>query len=128
MLITHDLGVVAEVADDVVVMYAGRIVERGPVQALFNEPQHPYTVGLLGSIPRLDTAHQRLASIEGQVPAPQQLPRGCSFADRCPFALAACRVDTPALRDVGERHQSACLRAPLDPDQLLASASEEATA
>jgi peptide/nickel transport system ATP-binding protein len=128
VLITHDLGVVAEVADDVVVMYAGRIVERGPVQALFNAPQHPYTVGLLGSIPRLDTTHQRLASIEGQVPAPQQLPRGCSFADRCPFALAACRVDTPALRDVGERHQSACLRAPLDPDQLLAPATEEATA
>jgi peptide/nickel transport system ATP-binding protein len=128
VLITHDLGVVAEVADDVVVMYAGRIVERGPVQALFNAPQHPYTVGLLGSIPRLDTMHQRLASIEGQVPAPQQLPRGCSFADRCPFALAACRVDIPALRDVGERHQSACLRAPLDPEELLVPATEEATA
>jgi peptide/nickel transport system ATP-binding protein len=128
VLITHDLGVVAEVADDVVVMYAGRIVERGPVQALFNAPQHPYTVGLLGSIPRLDTTHQRLASIEGQVPGPQQLPKGCSFADRCPFALAACRMDIPALRDVGERHQSACLRAPLDPDQLLAHGTEEATA
>jgi peptide/nickel transport system ATP-binding protein len=128
VLITHDLGVVAEVADDVVVMYAGRIVERGPVQALFNAPQHPYTVGLLGSIPRLDTTHQRLASIEGQVPGPQQLPKGCSFADRCPFALAACRMDIPALRDVGERHQSACLRAPLDPDQLLAHGTEETTA
>jgi peptide/nickel transport system ATP-binding protein len=128
VLITHDLGVVAEVADDVVVMYAGRIVERGPVQALFNAPQHPYTVGLLGSIPRLDAAHQRLASIEGQVPGPQQMPRGCSFADRCPFALAECRVDIPALRDVGERHQSACLRAPLDPDQLLAPATEETPA
>jgi peptide/nickel transport system ATP-binding protein len=128
VLITHDLGVVAEVADDVVVMYAGRIVERGPVQALFDAPQHPYTVGLLGSIPRLDTTHQRLASIEGQVPGPQQLPKGCSFADRCPFALAACRMDIPALRDVGERHQSACLRAPLDPDQLLAHGTEETTA
>ncbi len=118
VLITHDLGVVAEVADEVVVMYAGRIVERGPVDALFNEPQHPYTVGLLGSIPRLDAAQTRLASIEGQVPGPTQLPQGCSFADRCPFALAECRADKPALRDVGERHQSACIRAPLDPDQM----------
>ncbi len=125
VLITHDLGVVAEVADEVVVMYAGRIVERGPVDALFNQPQHPYTVGLLGSIPRLDAAQTRLASIDGQVPAPTHLPPGCSFADRCPFALAECRLAKPALRDVGERHQSACLRAPLDPDQLLRVQTEE---
>lgn len=128
VLITHDLGVVAEVADEVVVMYAGRIVERGPVHALFNEPQHPYTVGLLGSIPRLDTEHKRLASIEGQVPTPMQMPPGCSFADRCPFALAECRIAPPPLRDVGQGHQSACLRAPLDPLQLLAGRAEEALA
>ena len=128
VLITHDLGVVAEVADEVVVMYAGRIVERGPVDALFNQPQHPYTVGLLGSIPRLDAAHTRLVSIEGQVPGPMQLPQGCSFADRCPFALAECRIAKPALRDVGERHQSACLRAPLDPEQLLQVQPEESLA
>lgn len=128
ILITHDLGVVAEVADEVVVMYAGRIVERGPVDALFNRPQHPYTVGLLGSIPRLDTEHRRLASIEGQVPGPTQLPPGCSFADRCPFVLAQCRVSRPALRDVGEGHQSACLRAPLDPEQLLQVQAEEVVA
>jgi len=119
VLITHDLGVVAEVADEVVVMYAGRIVERGPVEALFHEPQHPYTVGLLGSIPRLDGAHKRLASIDGQVPAPTDMPPGCSFADRCPFVLAQCRIAPVPLRGVGEGHQSACLRAPLDAAQLL---------
>ena len=88
ILITHDLGVVAEVADDVLVMYAGRVVERAPVRALFEQPQHPYTVGLLGSIPRLEGEQRRLASIEGQVPSPLRLPAGCRFADRCPFADA----------------------------------------
>lgn len=126
VLITHDLGVVAEVADEVVVMYAGRIVERGPVHTLFNEPQHPYTVGLLGSIPRLDVEHQRLASIEGQVPTPMQMPPGCSFADRCPFVLAQCRLSRPQLRDVGPGHQAACLRAPLDPAVLLDQHTHEA--
>src|SRR5450631_3161626 len=92
ILITHDLGVVAEVADDVVVMYAGRVVERAPVQALFDAPQHPYTVGLLGSIPRLDADRPRLAAIEGQVPNPLHPPTGCAFADRCPFADALCRA------------------------------------
>jgi peptide/nickel transport system ATP-binding protein len=120
VLITHDLGVVAEVADEVVVMYAGRVVERGPVQALFNEPQHPYTVGLLGSIPRLDSEQQRLASIEGQVPSPTQRPPGCGFADRCPFADAACHASVPPLRSVGLQHESACFKAPLDPTVLLA--------
>jgi len=119
VLITHDLGVVAEVADDVVVMYAGRVVERGPVQEIFAEPQHPYTVGLLGSIPRLDTEQQRLASIEGQVPSPMQLGSGCSFAERCPFSDAACRESVPALRAVGQLHWSACFKAPLDPAKLL---------
>ncbi len=128
VLITHDLGVVAEVADEVVVMYAGRVVERGPVLALFDEPQHPYTVGLLGSIARLDVQQDRLTSIEGQVPAPTALPPGCSFADRCPFVLAQCRTAVPPLRDVGDRHQSACLRAPLDPTLLLAGSTEEALA
>lgn len=119
VLITHDLGVVAEVADEVVVMYAGRVVERGPVQALFNEPQHPYTVGLLGSIPRLDADQQRLASIEGQVPSPTQRPPGCGFAERCPFADAVCHASVPPLRDVGALHQSACFKAPLEPAVLL---------
>ena len=125
VLITHDLGVVAEVADEVVVMYAGRIVERAPVAALFDQPQHPYTVGLLGSIPRLDVKRERLASIDGQVPPPNQRPVGCGFADRCPFVDAACRASLPPLRDLGEGHASACFKAPLDPDQLLAPACNE---
>jgi len=128
VLITHDLGVVAEVADEVVVMYAGRVVERGPVQALFDEPQHPYTVGLLGSIARLDAQQDRLTAIDGQVPGPTALPPGCSFADRCPFAVAQCRAAVPPLRDVGDRHQSACFRAPLDPTLLLAEAPQEVMA
>ena len=120
ILITHDLGVVAEVADDVVVMYAGRVVEQAPVAALFEAPQHPYTVGLLGSIPRLDAQRTRLASIEGQVPNPLWRRTGCSFAKRCPFADARCRAEEPALREVGARHQSACWKAPLDPEVLMA--------
>ena len=120
ILITHDLGVVAEVADEVVVMYAGRVVERAPVQALFDAPQHPYTIGLLGSVPRLDVQRRRLAAIEGQVPIPLQRGAGCGFADRCPFADARCRAEAPALREVGAQHQSACWKAPLDPQVLMA--------
>ena len=120
VLITHDLGVVAEVADDVVVMYAGRVVERAPVQALFDEPQHPYTVGLLGSIPRLHGQATRLAAIDGQVPSPLRLPPGCRFAQRCPFADATCRAEAPPLRELGGGHASACWKAPLDADALLA--------
>ena len=126
VLITHDLGVVAEVADEVVVMYAGKVVERAPVQALFDTPQHPYTVGLLGAIPRLDLAQHRLASIEGQVPNPMQRPTGCAFAPRCPFAQPRCLSQAPALQTVGLDHTSACWRAPLDPMVLLAT--EEVTA
>jgi oligopeptide/dipeptide ABC transporter ATP-binding protein len=118
ILITHNLGVVAEVADEVVVMYAGRVVEQAPVQALFDSPQHPYTVGLLGSIPRLDAERTRLASIEGQVPSPLHRPTGCSFAERCPFADAHCRAVAPDLREVGAGHLSACWKAPLDADAL----------
>ena len=120
VLITHDLGVVAEVADEVVVMYASRIVERASVQALFSEPQHPYTVGLLGSIPRLEGEATRLASISGQVPNPLRRPSGCSFADRCPFVDAQCRDSAPTLREVGGGHMSACWKAPLDPTALMA--------
>ncbi|MBC7727873.1 MAG: ABC transporter ATP-binding protein [Microbacteriaceae bacterium] len=119
ILITHDLGVVAEVADEVVVMYAGRVVERAPVRVLFEQPQHPYTIGLLGSIPRLDVERGRLASIEGQVPSPLRRPAGCKFADRCPFVIAKCRTEDPPLLQVGAQHLSACWRAPLDPQQLL---------
>ena len=128
MLITHDLGVVAEVADEVAVMYCGRVVEQAPVRRLFAEPQHPYTVGLLGSVPRLDGDATRLASIDGQVPDPLRRPGGCSFADRCPFVLERCRAEDPPLRSVGAGHVSACWRAPLDPDLLLAPSLREAVA
>jgi peptide/nickel transport system ATP-binding protein len=113
ILITHDLGVVAELADDVVVMYAGRIVERATVAALFAEPQHPYTVGLLGSIPRLDIEQGRLAAIEGQVPNPLAPVAGCRFHPRCPFAIERCLREDPPLLDLGNGHESACWRAPL---------------
>jgi oligopeptide/dipeptide ABC transporter ATP-binding protein len=126
VLITHDLGVVAEVADEVLVMYAGRVVERAPVHALFEMPQHPYTIGLLGAIPRLDLEQTRLVSIEGQVPSPAQPLSGCSFAPRCPFAQPACSNQVPALREVGHAHFSACLRAPLEADELLSGVVDEA--
>ena len=114
MLITHDLGVIAELADEVAVMYAGQIVERANVQALFDEPQHPYTIGLLGSVPRLDLEQDRLAAIDGQVPPPNARPAGCRFAPRCPFVEPRCRTEVPPLRDIGNQHYAACWRAPLE--------------
>jgi peptide/nickel transport system ATP-binding protein/oligopeptide transport system ATP-binding protein len=114
ILITHDLGVVAEMADEVAVMYAGRVVERAPVAALFDDPQHPYTIGLLGSVPRLDEDRARLLAIEGSVPPPFALPPGCRFAPRCPFAVAACREEVPGLRGIGPGHGVACIRAPVE--------------
>jgi peptide/nickel transport system ATP-binding protein len=113
ILITHDLGVVAEMADDVAVMYAGQIVERAPVQSLFARPEHPYTVGLLGSIPRLDQKRERLPSIEGRVPDMAHPPDGCRFAARCPFVEPACREAVPPLVEVAAGHLSRCRRAPL---------------
>jgi oligopeptide/dipeptide ABC transporter ATP-binding protein len=113
ILITHDLGVIAEVADEVAVMYAGRIVERAPVRALFAEPQHPYTIGLLGSIPKLHVRQERLAAIEGQVPTAVSQVQGCRFHPRCPFAVERCREAQPTLADVAPGHAAACWRAPL---------------
>jgi peptide/nickel transport system ATP-binding protein len=114
VLITHDLGVIAELADDVAVMYAGRIVEHAPVGALFAQPQHPYTIGLLGSIPKLHLEQDRLAAIEGQVPNPLNPVTGCAFHPRCPFADDQCRQAVPALTEIGAGHQAACWKAPLD--------------
>ncbi|MBM3534569.1 MAG: ABC transporter ATP-binding protein [Alphaproteobacteria bacterium] len=114
MLITHDLGVIAEMADEVLVMYAGRVIERAPAEALFATPQHPYTIGLMGSIPRLDQEQERLAAIEGQVPNLTQLPQGCRFRARCPFAVAACAEADPPLIEVTPGHLAACIRAPLE--------------
>jgi peptide/nickel transport system ATP-binding protein len=113
VLITHDLGVVAEMADDVAVMYAGQIVERAAVRDLFARPEHPYTVGLLGSIPRLDEKRERLPSIEGRVPDMSRPPPGCRFAARCPFVEPECRTTAPALVEVAPGHLSRCRRAPL---------------
>ena len=114
VLITHDLGVVAEICDHVAVMYAGEIVEYAPVEVLFAAPQHPYTIGLLGSIPRLDAKADALAAIEGMVPSLAELPGGCRFAPRCPFVRERCTQAPPALVDVGSNHRSRCIRAPLE--------------
>jgi peptide/nickel transport system ATP-binding protein len=114
ILITHDLGVVAEICDHVAVMYAGEIVEYAPVDALFAAPQHPYTIGLLGSIPRLNAKAEELAAIEGMVPSMAELPAGCRFAPRCPFVREPCRQASPPLAVVGPGHRSRCIRAPLE--------------
>jgi peptide/nickel transport system ATP-binding protein len=114
ILITHDLGVIAELADEVVVMYSGRIVERASVARLFAYPQHPYTIGLLGSIPKLHLVQDRLNAIEGQVPTPMSAVPGCRFAPRCPFAVDRCRQSAPPLMDLGHGHEAACWRAPLE--------------
>jgi len=109
VLITHDMGVVADIADDVAVMYAGRIAEIAPVHALFSEPRHPYTALLLASVPKLDDAPKAdLATIEGMVPSPSEFGAGCRFADRCPLATDKCRKEQPPLFDGGAGHRSAC--------------------
>jgi peptide/nickel transport system ATP-binding protein len=113
VLITHDLGVVADHADDVVVMYAGRIAEHAPASALFAMPQHPYTIGLLGAAPSLEGGAERLASIEGTVPDLRSPPPGCRFAPRCPFVVERC-AQQPPLVALGAGHGAACWRAPLD--------------
>ena len=121
ILITHDLGVVAELAQDVAVMYAGRMVEKAPVEALFAEPQHPYTIGLLGSIPKLHVDQERLAAIEGQVPDPLAPRAGCRFAPRCPFATDKCRSEDPPLRVISPGHEAACWYAPLEASMVRAA-------
>ncbi len=110
--ISHDLGVVARIAQRVVVMYGGRIIEQGLVEDIFDHPAHPYTIGLLASLPKLDDEHvgERLDSIPGQPPDATRLPPGCAFAQRCPLATAACQAALPALADVGADHRAACIR------------------
>jgi len=108
LLITHDLGVVAENADHVVVMYAGKIVERAPVEQLFDQPKHPYTVGLFRSLPRLDNKNDRLEVIEGNVPNPLDFPSGCKFRPRCPHATDKCAEQEPALESINDYHEVAC--------------------
>jgi peptide/nickel transport system ATP-binding protein len=117
ILITHDLGVVAETAQRVIVMYAGKKVEEAPVGALFAHPLHPYTHGLMASIPRLDlmrgagdTTKQRLQEIKGIVPPLTDLPPGCPFAPRCPHAIDVCRREMPAYEEKEPEHWAACWR------------------
>jgi peptide/nickel transport system ATP-binding protein len=109
VLITHDMGVVADIADDVAVMYAGRIAEIAPVHVLFSRPAHPYTALLLASVPKLDVAPKaELATIEGSVPPPGKFGIGCRFVARCPLATDKCRNEVPPLFELGEGHRSAC--------------------
>ncbi|MBV9811737.1 MAG: ABC transporter ATP-binding protein [Acetobacteraceae bacterium] len=112
LLITHDMGVVADIADRVAVMYAGRIAETGDAADVFATPRHPYTALLLAALPRLSHVPKaRLATIEGLVPTPAEFPRGCRFADRCPLADDRCRAEQPPLRTMAPGHGSACWHA-----------------
>jgi peptide/nickel transport system ATP-binding protein len=108
LLITHNLGIVAETCERVAVMYAGQIVEEAPVAELFARPAHPYTEGLMAAVPRLDARRERLASIPGQVPPATSWPAGCRFNPRCPFAWDKCRAEAPPLLDVASGHRARC--------------------
>ena len=111
IIITHNLGVVARYADRVNVMYAGRLAETAPTDILYGEPKHPYTIGLLASVPRLDLARKRkLRVIDGLPPNLARVPKGCAFCPRCYFAIDRCREEKPELEEVGEGHYSACFR------------------
>lgn len=109
IMITHDLGVVAEVADKVAIMYAGEIVESGPIEAIFENTKHPYTEGLFGSIPNLDNEVERLKPIKGLMPDPTDLPTGCKFHPRCPYATELCANREPQITDLGNGHKVKCL-------------------
>jgi peptide/nickel transport system ATP-binding protein/oligopeptide transport system ATP-binding protein len=108
ILITHDLGVVAEIADRVVVMYAGQVIEQGDVFTIFENPKHPYTVGLLESIPSSKKRTGKLKTIEGSVPNPLHLPAGCRFAPRCEFATSLCHAEMPGIVKAGEDEMVRC--------------------
>ena len=124
MLITHDLGVVAEMAEEVVVMYSGKVVERGDVRTIFGSPHHPYTQGLLNSIPRLDERRDRLEVIRGNVPSPLNLPTGCLFKRRCPRRMAVCDV-APPYRELGPNHFSRCWLEPNGEEPAVANEQGE---
>jgi oligopeptide/dipeptide ABC transporter ATP-binding protein len=111
VLITHDLGVIAQVCDDVVVMYAGQVAEQGSVEAIFRRPMHPYTRGLLASVPRLTTlGKSRLPTIEGTVPGLGEMPAGCRYQNRCPYARPRCGEARPPLEPITESHAVSCIR------------------
>jgi peptide/nickel transport system ATP-binding protein len=108
LLITHDLAVVAEVADEVLVMYASKVVEKAGVIEVFQNPKHPYTQGLIKAIPQLGNRVDRLNEITGQVPKPQNYPEGCHFADRCPHVMDICRQKDPGMTEVFTNHFVSC--------------------
>ena len=110
IMITHDLGVIAEVCTKVAVMYASKVVEYGWVEEIFYNPKHPYTIGLMNSIPKLNKKKGRLSTIEGSVPPPTNYPAGCHFCTRCTFAVDKCWTDEPPLAEVGPNHTAACWR------------------
>ncbi len=110
VIISHDLGVVAELADRVTVMYAGRAVETAPTAGIFDRPAHPYTQGLLNALPDISGPRRRLVAIPGHVPEPAELPLGCAFAPRCSRRLPACTVEVPPMQRIGWDHVSACVR------------------
>jgi peptide/nickel transport system ATP-binding protein len=114
LLISHDLGLVAGMADTVAVMYAGQVVELSAAASLFSDAQHPYTLGLIGSAPSSATRQARLLAIEGTVPSPAAMPEGCRFHPRCALAVDRCVAERPPLRDFDADHAAACWRAPLD--------------
>ncbi|HEY0229785.1 MAG TPA: ABC transporter ATP-binding protein [Dokdonella sp.] len=116
VLISHNLGLVAGLADEIAVMYAGRIVEHGPAARVISHPEHPYTVGLLGAVPRAEPGNAPLVAIAGSVPDLRALPPGCAFAPRCPFRIDACQTLEPGLRSLGSAHSGACHAAPLEPN------------
>lgn len=125
IMITHDLGVIAEVSTRVAVMYASKVAEYGNVDQIFYNPKHPYTIGLLNSIPKLNKNKGKLATIEGNVPAPTNYPKGCHFCTRCAFAIEKCWTEEPPLFQVEEGHTAACWRiSEIDKfkEQLLAAA------
>ncbi|MGH7152287.1 MAG: ABC transporter ATP-binding protein, partial [Acetobacteraceae bacterium] len=110
ILITHDLGVIAEIADRVMVLYAGRVAEVAPVRTIFNAPAHPYTEALLASIPGITGSRHRLATIAGSVPEAMNMPPGCRFAPRCPHRRGPCELMPPLLRPLADDHSVACIR------------------
>lgn len=108
LLITHDLGVIAEMVDRVIVMYGGKVVEQTDVMTLFKNPQHPYTKGLINSTPRIHELKDELVSIKGNVPSPENMPKGCKFHPRCEFAMNRCKEEEPQLRHITSKHEIRC--------------------
>jgi peptide/nickel transport system ATP-binding protein len=108
LFISHDLGVVRHISDRVVIMYLGRVVETASATALFERPNHPYAQALLAEAPTLTVRKKTFVAIRGEIPSPLNPPSGCHFHPRCPHAMARCKTEAPALRDIGPGHQSAC--------------------